>query len=146
MICRARRWLLSSYSRLHEPRVISAVYGLVYIVSLAVGIYNLFDPPRTISEAADNPYLLYLTTGSIAFGGLTGVITILNGKYWQERYSAGFLVGGLTMYWWVSFWLAVSGSGSRWMSLMTTTFAAILVALRYYWIKERPTNPNRDRY
>ena len=130
--------------RLHEPRIISAVYGGVYTIALLVGVYNFFDPPRTIMEAADNPILLYAIAGGISAGGLLGMIAIARGLYWVERYAAGLLGGGLGLYWLISAWLTIFSGGSRWMSLMTTTFAVILILIRYYWVADRPYNPNRS--
>lgn len=130
-------------ARLHEPRVVSAVYGGIYTIALLVGIYNFFDPPQTIVQAANNPWLLYATTGAISAGGLLGMVTVARGLYWVERYAAGALASGLGLYWLISAWLTIFGGGSRWMSLMTTTFAVILVLLRYYWVNDRPFNPNR---
>ena len=130
-------------ARLHEPRIISAVYGGVYTIALLVGLYNFFDPPRTIMEAADNPILLYAIAGGITAGGALGVYTVAAGVYWLERYATGLLGGGISLYWIISLWLTLFSGGSRWMSLMTTTFAAILVFMRYYWIADRPYNPNR---
>src|SRR5690625_5322069 len=136
-------WYKRAYYRLHEPRVVSAVYGLIYVIATIVGAYNFYDPPRTIMEAADNPILLYTIAGGISAGGLLGMITIARGLYWVERYAAGVLGGGLGLYWLISAWLTIFGGGSRWMSLMTTTFAVILILARYYWIAGRPYNPNR---
>lgn len=130
--------------RLHEPRIISAVYGGVYTIALLVGLYNFFDPPRTIMEAADNPILLYLIAGGISAGGLLGMITVARGLYWVERYAVGLLGGGIGLYWIISVWLTIFSSGSRWMSLMTTTFAVTLILVRYYWIADRPYTPNRS--
>ena len=132
-----------AFMRLHEPRIISAVYGGVYTIALLVGLYNFFDPPRTIMEAADNPILLYAIAGGISAGGLLGMIAVARGLYWVERYAAGLLGGGLGLYWLISAWLTLFSGGSRWMSLMTTTFAVILILIRYYWVADRPYNPNR---
>ena len=131
-------------ARLHEPRIISAIYGGVYTIALLVGLNNFFDPPRTIAEAADNPILLYAIAGGITAGGALGVYTVAAGVYWLERYATGLLGGGLGLYWIISAWLTIFGGGSRWMSLMTTTFAVILILIRYYWINSRPYNPNRS--
>lgn len=133
-----------AWYQLHEPRIISAIYGGIYTIALLVGVYNFFDPPRTIAEAADNPILLYLIAGGISAGGLLGMITVARGVYWVERYAAGLLGGGISLYWIISAWLTLFSGGSRWMSLMTTTFAVILILIRYYWINSRPYNPNRS--
>ena len=131
-------------ARLHEPKIISAIYGGVYTIALLVGLYNFFDPPRTIMEAADNPILLYAIAGGITAGGALGVYTVAAGVYWLERYATGLLGGGISLYWIISLWLTLFSGGSRWMSLMTTTFAVILILIRYYWISSRPYNPNRS--
>ena len=131
-------------ARLHEPRIISAIYGGVYTIALLVGLYNFFDPPRTIMEAADNPILLYAIAGGISAGGALGVYTVAAGVYWLERYATGLLGGGISLYWIISLWLTLFSGGSRWMSLMTTTFAVTLILVRYYWISDRPYNPNRS--
>lgn len=143
MISRVREYFLKSYLKFHEPRVISALYGVVYVISLAIGIYNFFDPPTTILLAADNPWLVYLSAGTITIGGGGGLYTVITGNYWAERTPVTSLLVGLGIYWLISLWITVFGTGSQYMSLMTKTFAIILVALRFYWILDRPKNPNR---
>lgn len=135
--------LRRAIERLHEPRIISAVYGAVYTIALVVGIYSFFDPPQTIVQAVNNPWFLHLSLGAISAGGLLGAITVPSGTYWLERSAAGLLCVGLILYWCVSMWLVLTAGGSRWMSLMTTTFAVLLVALRFYWINDRPFHPDR---
>jgi heme A synthase len=132
-------------ARLHEPRIISAIYGAVYTIALLVGVYNFFDPPRTIVEAADNPWLLWIALAAMTLGGILGVITVTTGRYWLERYAATLLAGGLTIYWLIGAWLAIFSGGSRILSLFTTTLAIVCVLLRFYWINDRPYNPRHRR-
>src|SRR5690625_3459667 len=111
--------------RLHEPRIISAVYGGVYTIALLVGLYNFFEPPRTIMEAADNPILLYAIAGGISAGGLLGMITVVRGLYWVERFAAGLLGGGIGLDWISSAWLHIFGGGAAWLARMTTNVALL---------------------
>jgi hypothetical protein len=138
-------WLRRSYYRLHEPRIVSAIYGAIYTLALVVGAYNFFDPPRTIVEAADNPWLLWIALAAMTVGGALGVITVVNGRYWVERYAATLVAGGLGIYWIISAWLTIFSGGSRILSLFTTTLAIVCVVLRFYWINDRPYNPRRQR-
>lgn len=138
-------WLKRAYYRFHEPRIVSAIYGAIYTVAVIVGVYNFFDPPRTIVEAADNPWLLWLALASITIGGVLGVITVATGRYWLERYAATLVGGGLTIYWLIGAWLAIFSGGSRILSLFTTTLAIVCVLLRFYWINDRPYNPRHRR-
>lgn len=76
-----------AWAILYEPRWISAIYGGIYTIAFMVGLYNFFDPPRTIVEAAENLILLYLIAGGITAGGALGMITVARGVYWIERYE-----------------------------------------------------------
>ena len=137
-------WLKRQYHRLYEPRYISAIYGLVYFIAAVVSTYNFFDPPRTVVAAVDNPILLWIALSAMTAGGALGLITVANGRYWLERYAATMLGVGLTVYWGIGVWLVWAAGGSRWLSLMTTTFAILLVALRFYWVMNRPYNPRNS--
>lgn len=138
-------WLRRTYHRFHEPRIISAIYGTIYLLVFAVSAYSFFDPPVTITNALGNPWLFWASLGSMTSGGLGGIITVVNGRYWVERYAAGFVIGGLAIYWLVGAWLALNGGGSRLLSLLTTTLAIAAIGLRYYWINDRPYNPRHVR-
>lgn len=74
-------WVKRSYYQLYEPRLISAIYGALYFLAMVVSFYNFFEPPRTIVEAADNPWLLWIALSSLTAGGLLGCVTVATGKY-----------------------------------------------------------------
>lgn len=46
--------------RLHEPRIISAVYGGVYTLAAIIGMVAVFYPPRTIEHVAGSVIMAVL--------------------------------------------------------------------------------------
>lgn len=135
-------WPRRAWARLHEPRIISGVYGLGYALMAILGAVSVVHPPRTINNLTGD-VLMMVIAGCCALGGLIGVITVANGAYWAERTAVGIGLLGVGGYWLMVAYLAVTAEGSRWMQLMSLTLAVLFVAVRLHCVNARPYNPRR---
>lgn len=135
--------LISSlWGKISEPRVISLLMFVQYVV-LAVGGYAaLISPPATI-EGEIGVYSMYMLAGLLAFGGTVGAVTVLPGVWWLERIAvlsvaiAAFIYGGVVT------WLNISQSGNRMLQLSFIAAVLILQAVRWHRIHQRPYDPAR---
>lgn len=135
-------WSRRAWMRLHEPRIVSFIYGIGYVVVTICASISVVHPPRTI-EAAAGDVLMSIIAGACAIGGVAGVVTVSRGSWWAERYAVGVLLLGLAGYWLMVGFLTLAAPGSRFMQLMGLTLAILFVSLRPYWIWDRPFNPRR---
>lgn len=133
-------WVTRAWSRLHEPRIVSAVYGAAYTLATAVGIWCTIAPPQSI-EGITGRVLMAIITGIIAVGGGLGVITTARGIYWAERAAAWLIITGLSVWGGMTIYLQFVGSGNRGMTIMAALFGIALFGLRFTWIGDRPYNP-----
>ena len=133
-------WLDRAWSRLHEPRIISAVYGAAYTLATTVGIWCTIDPPRSI-EGVTGRALMAIITGTITLGGIFGAITTARGVYWAERAAAWLIITGLSVWGGLTIYLQFVGTGNRGMTIMAALFGIALFGLRFTWIGDRPYNP-----
>lgn len=133
-------WVNRAWARLHEPRIISAVYGAAYTLAMAVGIWCTIAPPQSI-EGITGRVLMTIVTGIIAAGGAFGVITTARGIYWAERTAAWLIIVGLALWGGLTIYLQIIGTGNRGLTIMAALFGIALFGLRFHWIGDRPYNP-----
>src|SRR5699024_9511084 len=108
--------------RLHEPRIVSAIYGTAYTLAAIVGVVVVFYPPRTIEHVAGNVIITALAA-CITVGGALGHVTIIKGWYWIERYAVAILALGVGGYMLFVAYLAAFSEGNRLLQLLTLVFA-----------------------
>lgn len=135
---RAKRF----YYRLREPRAVSAFYGVLYLTATVLGSLSVFRPPRTIDAVAGDT-LMSVIAIALATGGIVGAITIVTGNYWLERYASAILLLGLVGYLFMVTYLAFTGTGNRYLSIMAILWACGCTGLRYFWTTTSPYNPDR---
>lgn len=123
--------------KLHEPRIISGIYGAAYIIATIVGAITIFYPPKTL-ENIYGDIIMYFVAAALTIGGLIGVVTIAKGIYWIERYAVGAITTGLGFYLLLTGIITVTGSGYRQMTLFAIIFAIGFILMRSVWIFESP--------
>lgn len=134
-----------AWAQLHEPPIVSAIYGLWYVVLLGIGLYSIFHPPRTI-EAAAGDLLMSAIAGLLALAGALGVLTIATGDAWLERFAVGFGILGWFAYEVVSISLWVtSTTGNRGMATLGILGSLILTGGRWYWIRKISFSERKKR-
>lgn len=137
--------LKRAIAQLHEPRIVSAIYGAAYVVATIVGAISITSPPRTIEHAAGDLLMTIIAT-AITLGGALGIVTVAAGNYWVERYAAALMLLGGTGYLLMVLYLqAITTDGNRLFQAGAIFTAGLFFAVRYYWVGDRPYNPRRPR-
>src|SRR5699024_9961912 len=73
-----------AWTKVHQPRVISALYCVIYTLLLLGGISALIDPPRSI-EGTIGAAAMTLLASLLTLGGALGAPASLVGAWWLER-------------------------------------------------------------
>lgn len=137
------RLLRDLWQRIHEPRIISAVTALTYLVLMSAGLYALVNPPSSI-EGEIGTLAMRLLAGTLAVGGAIGAPTALAGIWWLERTavlcvalsSAIYLMITLTLHF-------TSPSGNRLLQAAFIFTVLAMQVVRWHRIRERPYDPTR---
>lgn len=135
-------WLKRGWNLLHEPRLVSAVYGAWYTILAVVWGRAFFVPPRTV-EGALGENGMTLVAVIIAIGAIIGAVTVATGTYWAERTPMALVAVGLAGYLAITLYLEATGTGNRQPGAASTLGAIVLTLLRSYWIYDRPYHPDR---
>lgn len=134
-----------AWFQLHEPPIVSAIYGLWYVGMLGIGLYSMFNPPTTI-EAAAGDTLMSAIAGLLALSGAWGVATIATGDAWLERFAVGFGVLGWFVYGIISIYLWYTATtGSRGMATLGILGSLLFTGGRWYWIRKISFSERKKR-
>lgn len=133
----ARSLVHRNWVRLHEPRVISGVYGVWWLTVTVLAGWSVFHPPRTIEEAAGD-VLMSIISAVLTVGGLIGVVSVIRGVFWTERSAVAFVALGLFGYIVMVGYLWATGEGSRGLQLMGLIGAGVLTLIRLHWVMSKP--------
>lgn len=145
-IQRAAGWgpIKRFWARLHEPRVISAIYGGWWTLATVLGGYSIIWPPRTI-EALAGDVLMMIIAGFITIGGIVGMVSVARGAFWSERFAVAFAVMGLCGYLAMVGYLWWSSEGNRGLQSFALVGAALFTGIRLHWVNDRPYSAQRTR-
>lgn len=117
-----RAYALRLWSRVQEPRALSAIYFFAYVAVTIVGIAVAFDPPRALQGTIGH-LLVVLWAGLLLVGGGIGACSVLQGAWWLER--VGAIACGFAM---LIYGVAISGTPAPQTSLRIATLAFIIFA------------------
>lgn len=128
------------WKRVHEPRTISVLYFVQYLILAAGGAYALFNPPNSVAGQVGASTMSGLAL-VLAFGGTVGAIAALPGVYWLERTAVLSVALAAGLYLWIVLTLHFQQEGNR---LLQATFIAVGLlnqGVRWVRIWERPYRP-----
>lgn len=134
-----RAWL-----RIHEPRVVAIVHALTYTILACGGITALIQPPSSISGEI-GAVSMTLLAGMLTAGGVIGLVTVLPGWWWVERYGVALIIAACIIYGWIISVLHVVQAGNRLLQLSIVLGLVGHLIIRLIRIKERPYDPTRRR-
>ena len=139
-------WAKRSWARLHEPRIISSLYGCFYVAAVAVGIWCTISPPQTV-EGVTGRLLMGMITIIIALGGVFGVVTVASGNHWVERTAPALIITGAAFWTGLTVFLQfASESGNRGLTIFAGACTVAFFALRYVWITDSPYSRRRTHH
>lgn len=132
-----RLWLL-----LREPRVVTALSTVAWLLISAAGTWALIDTPASIASQLMWP--LTLTWGGLlGLGGLLGATGCLTGWWWVERAGIIGAVGGAVTYAAVVVSMHITQPGNRGPQALVILALALTLAIRWYRIRGAQTDPTR---
>ena len=133
-----RLWL-----RVHQPRVISALYCAIYTIMLLGGISALIDPPRSIEGAIGTAAMTTLAS-LLTLGGALGAPSALVGAWWLERLAVVSVGFSAAIYASIIITLDIQATtGNRDLQLSMVVVVLFMQAVRWQRIKQRPYDPSR---
>lgn len=136
--------IIQLWKKINEPRVISAVHAVTYLVLLTVGLYSLINPPRSV-EGAVGEFAMNLLAGVLAVGGAIGVPTALSGIWWLERTATALVILSSAIYLMIVLALQfTSTEGTNRFLQAGYVFAVLALHItRWYRVRQRPYDPER---
>lgn len=143
-IRKAAGWgpLRRAWARLHEPEVISAIYGGWWLFALGLGGFSVVNPPRSI-ETVTGDVLMSIIAGIITVGGIIGVAAVPRGAYWAERPAVACVAIGMSFYGLFVAYLWWDGTGNRGMQELGIIGSVAFTLLRLHWVMDRPYSKRR---
>lgn len=133
--------LRSLWDALHEPRVVTVIYLVAYLVALGMGAVTLINPPATIEGALG--FITPFWGAFLALGGAVGAVACPRGVWWLERVGMGAVLIGLGMYVGTAVALHVQSSGNRLAQVGAITLAILLFLARWAHIRWAALDPTK---
>ena len=130
-----RLWL-----RVNEPRIVSVLRFLMYVVLLIGGTSVIFSPPTTMENALGQGAVTGLAV-LLCFGSTLGAVSALPGVWFIERLGLVAISSALAIYGGVVFQLHLLGPGNRLLHLTIIIALILSQAVRWVRIKDRPYDP-----
>lgn len=130
-----RLWL-----RVNEPRVVSVLRFLMYVVLFVGGVSAVTNPPTTMESALGQGAVVGLGM-LLSFGCLLGAVSALPGMWFIERLGLVAISSALAIYGGVVFQLHLFSLGNRMLHLTIIIALILSQAIRWVRIKDRPYDP-----
>ncbi|WP_264032183.1 hypothetical protein [Cellulosimicrobium sp. SH8] len=129
------------WGKIQEPKVITCLVWVIYLVTLVVGLTALTDPPSSI-EGEIGLGLTRMWAGFLVLGGTIGVVATLPGIWWLERAAVLSVVTGLAIYCAVALNLHFAeASGNRLPQAGVIAIAALGLGTRWFRIRRYAYDP-----
>jgi hypothetical protein len=132
-VARATSWI-------PEPRVVRLFYFLAYGVMIFGGSRALVAPPESIEGALGAGIMLALSS-MLIIGGIAGLIAVLPGWWYFERFGLGLGILGIFAYVLTIAVLNVQ-NGGRDLQLASVGIGAILLLSRFVSIRSEDLDPS----
>lgn len=134
--------LLKLWARLHEPRIVTAIQILVYVLAFNVGLAIIIVPPMSVVAEWQDP-LPAIWAGWFLFGGVMGAVGCLLGHWWAERIGIVSLMVATAMYLSAVSYLHFVESGNRVVQALLIAWVLCHLAQRWFRIMGQPLDPSR---
>lgn len=138
----ARRGLLGFWLLIQEPRVVTVIQTLEYLIVLGIGMSVILRPPTSIRGEL-GPVLMDAVGMLLMLGGALGVVGTPRGIWWVERLGIIASCGGLLIYLSVVVQLEATTQGSRLLQLGVILLAVVGLIKRWARISRYQYDPER---
>ena len=131
--------LQSLWRRVYEPRFVTAIMFVWYVIAATVAIYSFFNPPSSLAGQFGSTAMKALL-GLLAGGSIIGLIAVLPGWYFMERLAlvANFIAGGLYLSIVLGLHFQMPTGNRLLQALMILGVMINSCVIRWYRIKDRP--------
>lgn len=130
-----------AWLRIHQPRVISALYCAIYLALAYAGITSFIAPPRSVEGVIGQVAVTTLAL-LLVLGGLLGAPAALRGIWWLERIAVASIAFSASIYGAIVLTLEIqSSTGNRQLQLMFILVVLLMQAVRWHRIRVRPYDP-----
>lgn len=136
------RALKNLWGKIQEPKVITVVYFIMYVLLTVGGVAALVDPPTSIQGEVGQASMILLA-GLLAFGGGVGAFAVLPGVWWLERTAVLSIGLSLVLYGFIVIALHFTSSGNRVLQFTVIGALGLLQIVRWHRIRVRPYDPAR---
>lgn len=141
MIGTFRVWLHTWWLNVPEPREVSAVFTVAYMITLYTGIVTLLSPPDSLSQVVGGKAVMASVGALLILGSL---ISMYGGArdFWRlERIGIWLMAWGIGIYFAIVAYLQSTTPGSRLTQLGMIALGGCVLLLRYVlirWFTYRP--------
>lgn len=133
--------ILRLWTRLQEPRVVTALQGAIYVLLTVTGLLSFFIPPRIV-ENNIGIVLSNTWAAAILLGGLLGVASIAFAAWWLERVALIAVMTAEAMLL-VTVISSPYAPGTRLLLIALTLWAMLSTIQRAVRIRSYPYDPER---
>lgn len=127
-------WTKTWWMRVPEPRDISFLFSIAYMVAFYVGLMAFISPPQSI-KGLTGPIVLGTIGGFLMVGSLLGMWSGAKEIWALERAAIWLMGGGIFVYGLNVLYLHSTTPGSRLIQLGVVGLALLLFVLRYRLIR-----------
>lgn len=131
------------WRRIQEPRFVTAIQAIEYVVVVIAGIIALISPPATVTAVMGGT-LMHVTGIMLVTGGTIALIGTPGGIWWLERIGLLAILGGLSSYLSVVIHLELTAGGSRLLQIAVITIALLSLLKRLVRIWNLEFDPEKD--
>lgn len=132
--------LIKLWERVNEPRTISVLYFVQYVVLAAAGLWALAVPPMSL-EGEIGTVAMNSLAGILVFSGALGAVAALPGIYWLERAAVLGVGWAALIYLWIIVSLHFTTDGNRMLQAAFVAIGLLHQGVRWVRIHERPYRP-----
>lgn len=132
--------LIRLWERVNEPRTISVLYFVQYVVLASAGLWALAVPPMSL-EGEIGTVAMNSLAGILVFSGVLGAVAALPGIYWLERAAVLGVGWAALIYLWIIVSLHFTTDGNRMLQAAFVAIGLLHQGVRWVRIHERPYRP-----
>lgn len=144
VLLRARDWTEWLWARVAEPKIMTLLSSIAYLVAALAGGYAIINQPSSLTGMAGE-VSMYLTAGALTFGGFVGAPTSLLGEWKIERFAGCFIMLGALIYLGVVLILHIQGEGNRLLQAGFISIVLLAALARTVHVWQRPIAPKAEK-
>lgn len=139
---RVPAFISSAWSRVSEPRSITALHCLVYVLIAIAGASALIDPPNTLSSSWGGAFST-LWAASLLLGGSVAACAAYFGRWWLEKIALLLVCTGVVLYASIVTTIHFYTSSNKSVHALFLVVVVLHLAVRYLRIHRFSYEPGR---